>query len=126
MNRTTKYLFILGTAGTMLAVSFLLDESPANAQGIIRSVRECSRRIVKPRKIRRCQACIRRGGVFHRQGGNRGFCKMQRRNTEPPIRSVPGCRNRIRKPNKRMRCVACIRRGGFFHRDQGNRGRCTR
>ena len=125
-NRIPKCLVILASAGVLVIVASFLDESPAYGQGIIRSVRECGRRIIKPRKAERCRACIRRGGVFHRQGGNRGRCQMRNRNVEPPIRSVPGCRQRIRKPYKRQRCVACIRRGGVFHRNQGNPGRCTR
>ena len=122
-SNVTKSLLIIAGSGLLAVIFCLVDQSPAMAQGIIRSEGECARRIHKPNKIQRCIACVRAGGSFYRDGGNRGRCKMPY--VEPPIRSVPGCRAKIHKPGKVRRCVACIRRGGVFFRSKGNRGVCA-
>ena len=120
----TKSLFILSGAGLLTLVFCVVDQSPVLAQGIIRSEAECTKRIHKPRKARRCIACVRAGGEFYRDKGNPGHCKMP--NVEPPIRSVAGCRAKIHKRGKVRACVSCIRRGGVFYRNRGNRGICAK
>lgn len=44
-------------------------------RGLIRSVHACRKHIGRAGKRRRCVACVRRGGKFHRQGAARGFCR---------------------------------------------------
>ena len=104
---------------------------PPRGVGKVRSARGCETRVGRLSKRRRCIACVRRGGVFIKQGAAAGFCTGGRVTAPPPrvvpgqrIRSPHGCRSRVRIPSKRRRCVACVRRGGVFHKQGGGAGFC--
>ncbi len=49
--------------------------APKPRPGVLRTVHQCRTAIGRHSKKRRCIACVRRGGRFHRQGAAHGFCR---------------------------------------------------
>ena len=100
--------------------------APAPVVDIIRALPGCTSRIGRPGKRQRCIVCLRRGGVFHKQGGAAGFCKggAPLAPAGVVITSRPGCVTHIGRHSKRQRCKVCVRGGGAFHRQGGAAGFC--
>ena len=112
------------------AAGFCKGGAPLPPAGVVIATRPgCVTHIGRIAKRRRCKACVRKGGVFHRQGGGAGFCRGRAVAPHPraagPIRAAPGCVARIGRITKRQRCIACVHRGGVFHKRGGSRGFCA-
>ena len=110
------------------AAGFCRGGAPLVNKGVVITTSPaCVAHIGRPNKRRRCQACVIRGMVFHRQGGAAGFCRP--RAAPPaaagPIRHAAGCRARVGRLSKRNRCIACVHRGGTFHKRGGSTGFCA-
>ena len=117
-----------------MGAGFCRGGAPLAPRGVVVSTMPgCVTHIGRPGKRRRCQACVVKGGIFHRQGGGAGFCHRGAHTAPPPppppaagpIRAEPGCMARIGRPGKRRRCLACVRSGRVFHKRGRSSGFCA-
>jgi hypothetical protein len=111
-------------AGVVLAGVALLGSFARATPGrdIIRNERGCSGLTLNTKMIR-CMACIRRGGHFHKQGGESGYCHI--RPEQGVIHTKAGCIARLASREKRRSCLGCIGRGGLFHLMGVEEGYCN-
>ncbi len=134
LSKRQRCMVCVGRGGVFhkrgAAAGFCRGGAPLAPKGVIVRTRPgCVTHIGRVHKRRRCVACVRRGGAFHRQGGAAGFCEVRKPAPPPPaagpIRAEPGCVARIGRVNKRRRCIACVRRGGVFHKRGAAHGFCA-
>ena len=91
---------------------------------VIRAPSGCKSRIKGPPKLKRCIACIKKGGHFHQAGKTKGKCHWAP--NHGVIRKAAGCKAKIVKPGKLKRCIKCVKKGGAFQKMGAKPGYCNK